>query len=90
MVSRGKYQKDKCLVFAKGRPSSVSHEWILKGGNIEVCKSYCYLGVTFTNSGSMKTASQILNAKAVNAMFSLIRNTKISAALAKALGAVKL
>ena len=33
------------------------------------------LGVTFTNSGSMKTASQILNAKAVNAMFSLIRNT---------------
>ena len=68
-------KKTKCLIFSKGRPSKTPYEWTLKGEGMEVCGSYCYLGVTFTSSGSMKTAAQVLNEKAVNAMFSLIRNT---------------
>ena len=68
-------KKTKCLVFTKGRPNKIPHQWTLNGEVVEVCDSYCYLGVTFASSGSMKTAARILNEKAVNAMFSLIRNT---------------
>ena len=68
-------KKTKCMVFAKGRPNKIPPIWKLNGKPMEVCDSYCYLGVTFTRSGSLKPAAQILNEKAVGAMFSLIRNT---------------
>ena len=41
---------------------------------IDTCETYCYLGVLFTSSGSMKSASKALHGKALGAMFSLIRN----------------
>ena len=38
------------------------------------CNEYCYLGVTFSKSGSFKVAAKALTDKATNAMFSLIKN----------------
>ena len=68
-------KKTKCLTFAQGRPRTPSVKWNLNGVPVEMCDSYCYLGVTFSNSGSIKLASQVLYDKAISAMFSIIRNT---------------
>jgi hypothetical protein len=67
-------KKTKCLVFARGRPRIPNFQWNLNGEKVEMCDSYCYLGVTFTKSGSMIPAAQALYEKAVGAMFSIIRN----------------
>ena len=66
-------RKTKCLTFAKGRPSKTPR-WSLGAIPLEVCSSYCYLGVVFSCSGSMKSAAQALYDKSIGAMFSIIRN----------------
>ena len=42
---------------------------------IEYCDSYCYLGTTFSRSGSFSLASHTLCGKARSAMYSLLKNT---------------
>ena len=64
--------KTKCLVFSKGRKSGENFKF--NGVLLEMCDSYCYLGVIFTRGGSFNTASKALNDKAAGAMFSLVRN----------------
>jgi hypothetical protein len=66
-------KKTKCLTFSKGRVSNAM-KWVLGSNPLDVCNSYCYLGVLFNRSGSMKSASQALHDKALGAMFSIIRN----------------
>ena len=66
--------KTKCLIFSKGRKSISNYDFTLDEAPLQLCDSYCYLGVIFTRSGSFKSASKALNDKAVGAMFSLIRN----------------
>ena len=68
-------KKIKCIAFAKGRPRRPTVRWNLDGQALEICNSYCYLGVVFSASGSMKPAAQALYDKAVGAMFAIIRNT---------------
>jgi len=66
--------KTKCLVFSRGRKAMLDDNFTLGDVTLNTCDSYCYLGTTFTRSGSFKVASEALNAKAVGAMFSLLRN----------------
>ena len=69
-------KKTKCLTFARGKKTKNPDAFFLGDVSIEVCDTYCYLGVFFARSGSMKSAYQALNDKALGAMFSIIRNMK--------------
>ena len=66
--------KTKCLIFEKGGSGNTHGQWMLGEVPVEMCNSYCYLGVVFDKSGSMVTAYKALRDKALGAMFSLIRN----------------
>jgi hypothetical protein len=66
--------KTKCLVFSRGRKKDIPDTFTLGEILLTQCDSYCYLGVIFTRSGSMKTAAQALIDKAYSAMFSILRN----------------
>ena len=68
------FKKTKCLTFSKGRKNKAHDYFKLGEQTIENCESYCYLGVIFCRSGSMKMASKALYDKAYGAMFSLLRN----------------
>ena len=65
--------KTKCLVFSKRKVRDYPSLYL---GNKELdnCDEYCYLGVIFSNSGSMRQAFKLLHDKALGAMFSIIRN----------------
>ena len=65
--------KTKCLVFSKGR-QSVCSEFTIGDKELSFCNEYCYLGVMFSKTGSLKAAASALNDKATAAMFSLINN----------------
>jgi hypothetical protein len=67
-------KKTKCLVFARGNKCKTPNNFHMGETPLQMCDSYCYLGVVFARSGSMKTAAQVLNDKAIGAMFSIIRN----------------
>ena len=67
-------KKTKCLVFSRGRKNKDIHDFKLGERILENCESYCYLGVIFNRSGSMKMASKALYDKAQGAMFSILRN----------------
>ena len=66
--------KTKCLIFSRGRKSESNCNFRLGETTLQICNSYCYLGILFSRSGSFKEASKALNGKASGAMFSLIRN----------------
>jgi len=66
--------KTKCITFKKGGHGQPCHQWDLGGVPIEECNSYCYLGVVFDKTGSLKSAYKALRDKGLGAMFSLIRN----------------
>ena len=66
--------KTKCLTFSRGRKTVSDFNFNLGEIPLKTCDSYCYLGTTFTRSGSFKVASEALNDKAIGAMFSLLRN----------------
>ena len=74
MFFRGESQKTKCLIVSRGPKGKNPYQFLLGETPIEIQDSYCYLGVIFARSGSMKAASKALNDKARGAMFSLIRN----------------
>jgi hypothetical protein len=67
--------KTKTLTFAKGNNKKKPITWTLGNKQLESCDSYCYLGVVFTANGSMNAAWKALRAKALGAMFTLLRNT---------------
>ena len=67
-------KKTKCMVFSRGRTIKYPDVFNLGDKVLENCDSYCYLGVLFCKSGSMKMASKALHGKALGAMFSLLRN----------------
>ena len=50
--------KTKCLTFTRGRYSKNPVIFKLGDTNLENCDSYCYLGVTFCRSESMKMAAK--------------------------------
>ena len=66
-------KKTKCMVFSKGRPKQFP-EFCFGNKTLEFCDEYCYLGVLFSRTGSLKSAAKFLTEKATNAMFALIRN----------------
>ena len=66
--------KTKCMIFSRGRRGVCNNNFKLGDTHIQMCDSYCYLGVIFTYTGSFKTASKALNDKAYGAMFPLLRN----------------
>ena len=67
-------KKTKCLTFGRGRKNKEVNQFEFGKQILENCESYCYLGVIFCTSGSMKIASKALYDKAQGAMFSLLRN----------------
>ena len=67
-------KKTKCLTFTRGRYSKEPDTFELGDIILENCDSYCYLGVIFCRSGSMKMAAKALHDKALGAMFSILRN----------------
>jgi hypothetical protein len=67
-------KKTTCMVFSRGRARKYPDIFKLGDKDLENCDSYCYLGVIFCKSGSMKMASKVLHDKGLGAMFSLLRN----------------
>ena len=69
-------KKTKCLEFARGGKRQEIHKHKFKLGEVTIdnCEEYCYLGVVFVRTGSLKTASKALHDKAQGAMFSLLRD----------------
>ena len=68
-------EKTKCLLFSKSRKQEkVNYEFKSGKHVLENCTEYCYLGVIFVQSGSLKTASKALNDKAQGAIFSLLKD----------------
>ena len=67
-------KKTKCLTFSKGRLNKIPDCFKLGDTTLENCDSYCYLGVIFCRSGTMKLAAKALYDKALGSMFSLLRN----------------
>ena len=66
--------KTAVLVFNKsGRLLKESHTFTLGGEAIPAARDYCYLGVTFTLCGSLKTAQKKLRQKGLRSYFSLRR-----------------
>ena len=66
--------KTKCLMFSRGRKPTVERPFLLGNTTIENCKSYCYLGTVFTESGTLNLAAKTLCDKAKSAMFALLKN----------------
>lgn len=67
-------KKTKILIFNKaGRSIKPSSDFFIGDRLIDVTRSYCYLGIIFTPSGSFKTAINELRKKALRASFSLKR-----------------
>ena len=67
--------KTAVLIFNySGRQLKESHEFLYGSTTIPSEKSYCYLGITFSLSGSLKVTQQSLRVKGLRAYFSL-KNT---------------
>jgi hypothetical protein len=65
-------KKTAVMVFNKsGRQLKESYRLQYMGNNIPSAKNYCYLGITFSLSGSFKTATNLLRQKALRAYFGL-------------------
>lgn len=66
-------KKTKTVVFGKLHTDNKSPVLILNDTPIACVSNYCYLGITFNESGSFKTAQSELNKKALRATYSLRR-----------------
>ena len=65
-------KKTKLMIFNKpGRVLSPMNSIMLNGSPIEICRTYCYLGIVFVPSGKFKVASNELRKKALRAFFKL-------------------
>ena len=65
-------KKTAILIFNKsGRQLKESYGFQYMGDTIPSAKTYCYLGITFSLSGSFKVAPNLLRQKAVWAYFGL-------------------
>lgn len=67
--------KTKILIFSKGRISK-NEKYFLNGKEIEVVKSYKYLGVFFARSGCFLTTRNYLKNQATKAMYSLLQKCR--------------
>lgn len=63
--------KTKVMVFSKSGRAGKKCTFFLSGQKLEISNSYCYLGVTFSPSGSFKLAINTLVDKATRALFKL-------------------
>ena len=65
-------KKTAIMIFNKsGRQLKESYGFQYMGATIPSAKTYCYLGITFSLSGSFKTALNLLRQKALRAYFGL-------------------
>ena len=72
--------KTAILVFNRsGRLLKESHNFILDVRAVTSAKSYCYLGVTFSLTGSFKATQNILRQKGLRAYFSLKKSIDLYA-----------
>ena len=62
-------KKSKILIFNISGKKMKSDQFYLQGHPLEVTDSYCYLGIDFTPSGSLRHAQKNLREKAQKAMF---------------------
>ena len=71
-------KKTAVMVFNKsGRQLKESFQFLYMGSNIPSAKTYCYLGITFSISGSFKLATNLLRQKALRAYFGLKREVDL-------------
>ena len=63
--------KTKIMIFNKGGHQIKKYSFFFNGQQVENTKSYCYLGIIFTPSGSFNTAMQNLTSKALKVFFKL-------------------
>ena len=68
--------KTKVMIFQKGGQLKQTYHWTYDSEDIEVVKSFIYLGVLFTSGGSFQQATNTLVRAALRAMGSLINLTK--------------
>ena len=65
-------QKTAIMIFNKGgRQLKESFDFQYEAKNIPTARTYCYLGITFSLSGSFKIAQNLLRQKALRAYFGL-------------------
>ena len=64
--------KTKCVHFSKTK-FTPKKQFKFGTDHIESTESYCYLGVTFTQNGSLNEASRVLHSKSLRAMYGLLR-----------------
>ena len=75
-------KKTKVLVFNKSFTKNIKNlAYNIDGDRIETTKSYCYLGIEMTNTGSFHKATDALYNKSLRALFSLysVLNTRSDA-----------
>jgi hypothetical protein len=65
-------KKTKIMVFSKSGRVGTKLKFYLNGLEIEIVKSYCYLGINFSPNGTFKLALNSLVDKASRALFKLI------------------
>ena len=68
--------KTKIMIFQKGGQLKQTYYWTYNNEEIEVVKSFVYLGVLFSSGGSFQQATSTLVGKALRAMRSLFNLTK--------------
>ena len=68
--------KTKIVIFSKGKPPTVNHNFKIGNSNIEVVNNFKYLGVTFTYNGYFKNNVDELITNGNRAIFSLIQKTR--------------
>lgn len=67
--------KTQVMIFnAQGKLLVESHTFTFQSRNLASTKEYCYLGLTFSLSGSLKHATEILSTKGRRALVALKRN----------------
>ena len=52
--------------------------FIYKKQSVEICESYCYLGIVFTSNGSFKKCRKVLENKAQRCIFKMMSSIKLS------------
>ena len=73
-------EKTKIMVFKKGGRLSDDEKWFFNNQEIEVVKSFNYLGVVFTSGGSFVQAANTLAGKgmrSLHSLFAMTRNMKV-------------
>ena len=64
-------EKTKILIFNKGGKKIKKYKFFINGNDLDIVQSYCYLGITFSASGTFKLAIENLHDKAKKALFKL-------------------